>query len=124
MANLFVIEDDQSLLDALTELLADEGYEVNALQSGEAAVTALEGADGKLPDIIVTDIRLMGMSGLEFFKKVRSHDKWKGIPFICLSASIPTEMEDLLGQQAAVVFMRKPFEIEDLYATVRQVLSQ
>jgi DNA-binding response OmpR family regulator len=124
VTNLFVIEDEESLLDAMTELLSDAGYNVSALDSGEAAVAALEGAVDHLPDIIVTDIRLTGMSGLELLKKARNHDLWKSIPFICLSASIPTETEEYISQHAAVVFMRKPFEIDDLYATVRHVLSQ
>jgi DNA-binding response OmpR family regulator len=123
LASLLLVEDEVALLEALTEVLSDAGYRVIALGSGEAAVAALEDATDKLPDIILTDIRLPGMSGIDLLMKVRNHELWKNIPFICLSASIPPQMEDLIAGQTNVAFMRKPFEIDEFLATIRRALK-
>lgn len=124
MAKLLLIEDDTFLLEALKEVLSDMGHRVNALESAEAALAVLEDTSEQLPDIIITDIRLPGISGLDLLTKARNHPLWKNIPFICMSANMPPAMEAIIAQQPNVNFVRKPFEVDELFATVNRALNQ
>jgi two-component system, NtrC family, nitrogen regulation response regulator GlnG len=124
VGHLLLVDDELLLLEAIQELLSEAGHHVNAVTSAEDAVTTLENTSGELPNAIVTDIRLRGMSGIELLQKVRNHPAWQNIPFICLSASIPLEMEETISKQKGVAFLRKPFDIDDLFTVVSKVLAE
>jgi len=123
LANLLLVEDEESLREALEEVLADAGHQVVSVATAEAAVAAMEESDETPPDMILTDIRLPGMNGLDLITRARNHKAWKDIPIICLSASIPPAMEEHVARQKDVVFMRKPFEIDAFLAAVGHALG-
>ncbi len=67
---VLIVDDDESALTYTSRLLIRAGYTVRTATSGEAAIAAL--AQGVLPDLIVTDMRLLGMNGLEFARQIRT----------------------------------------------------
>ena len=72
MPKILVVDDETSILNTLQILLRGEGFEVTVAVSGREA---LERFDDVAPDVVLTDIRMPGMSGLELLAAVRERDR-------------------------------------------------
>lgn len=123
MANekILVIEDEPSILELLKFNLAKNGYKVIAVESAEEALDII---DKNTPDLIILDLMLPGMDGLEFCKKAKTSSKTSSISIVMLTAKgeesdIVTGLE--LGADDYIV---KPFSPKVLIARVRNVLRR
>jgi CheY-like chemotaxis protein len=83
MANVLVVDDHPDLSDIVTELLELHGHRVKVCMDGEAALAAL---DREVPDAVIADERLPGISGLELLRTIRQHPRLGKIPVIICSA--------------------------------------
>lgn len=116
---LLVLEDDPSLRQVLADVLSDEGYEVVAVDNGAAAV---ERASQESFDLIVTDIRMDGVDGLEALERARGYQP--GLSSLVVSG-YTTEAETLRALQLNVGgYLKKPFSLGDFLQRVRELLSQ
>ena len=113
---ILVVDDMQSSLMLLTNLLTPIGYQVRTAESGELALSSVA---ARLPDLILLDIQMPGMDGFEVFKKIKDREDCRDIPIIFLSAV--TEMEKRVKglTLGAVDFISKPFERRELFARVQ-----
>lgn len=121
MTNLLVVDDEPGLLEALATILSDAGYQVKAVTSGQAALQALEAAEGHLPDLIIADIVMFEMTGLQLFETVRSIPGLDGIPFLFTSAFISPEREELIAELSNATLLGKPFEVEELLEAIEAI---
>ncbi len=114
--NILVIDDTESILVILTELLKENGYYVSSANSGKKAFEILE---NYIPDLILLDVMMPEMTGLEVFKKMKNYEKYENIPVIFLSAA--TEKKNRIEglRLGAVDYITKPFEQEELIARVK-----
>ena len=116
---LLVVEDDRTLRQALTFNLAREGYEVTAAADGEAA---LEAARDEHLDLIVLDVMLPGMSGVEVLRALRRDGVTT--PVIILSAK-GDEIDRVVGLKVgADDYVAKPFSRPELLARIEAVLRR
>lgn len=116
---LLVVEDDRTLRQALTFNLAREGYEVTAVADGEAA---LEAARDERLDLIVLDVMLPGMSGVEVLRALRRDGVTT--PVIILSAK-GDEIDRVVGLKVgADDYVAKPFSRPELLARIEAVLRR
>ena len=116
---LLLVEDDPTLRQALAFNLTREGYEVSSASSGE---TALEAARGDRIDIIILDVMLPGMSGIEVLRTLRR----EGVttPVIVLSAK-GDEIDRVVGLKiGADDYVAKPFSRPELLARIEAVLRR
>jgi CheY-like chemotaxis protein len=120
MTNLLIIDDEEMLGNALQRIFSDAGYAARAVTSGEAALDAIK---AEPPDMVVTDVLMPGMSGLQLLEAVRAQPNWAGIPFVFISASVTTEVEGYIATLDNVSYLRKPFEIEKLLEVVLEALA-
>ncbi|NWF70373.1 MAG: hybrid sensor histidine kinase/response regulator [Chloroflexi bacterium] len=122
-AKILVVEDDTHLLQGIHDILTLEDYDVITAENGKLAVDAL-GKAQKLPDLIVSDIMMPVMDGIEFLKHVRQETQWTGIPFIFLTAK--TEKSDVQhGKRLGVDdYLSKPFDADDLLIAVQSRLER
>ena len=118
MTNLLIVDDEPDLLDALATILVDAGYGVEAVTSGGAALEVLQASEGCLPDLIIADIVMAEMSGLQFFEIVRSSPDMSDIPFLFTSAFVSPEREELIARQSKAALLPKPFEVEELFEAI------
>jgi two-component system alkaline phosphatase synthesis response regulator PhoP len=119
MKKILIVEDDDSILLGLENVLRDEGYEIHSAQSGPEGYQLAKGSDA---DLIILDLMLPGMSGLEICKRLR--DEGKKIPIIMLTAKAE-ENDKVFGLElGADDYITKPFSLRELTARVKTHLRR
>src|SRR6188474_2278751 len=118
MARILIVDDDPTLLRLLALRLVNEGHEVLEAASGAAALAVL---DQGLPQLLVTDLRMAGMDGLQLFEAV--HRRHPLLPVLMLTAhgTIPDAVKAL--QKGVFGYITKPFEARTLMAEVDRALA-
>jgi DNA-binding response OmpR family regulator len=118
---LLIIEDDLDLADMLTAYFLVEGYEVVTVNQGEEGIHAYKTAH---PDLIILDIRLTDIDGVEVARRLRGSHKAADIPIIFMTDKREL-IDDLRGLELGVDgFITKPFDVQDLRLRVRNVLRR
>jgi two-component system response regulator AtoC len=118
--SILVVDDDQSVRSYLSDFLASCGYTVECAESGDQAVARL--AAGYVPSVIVQDIVMPGISGIEVLESVKRINP--SIPVIILSAAgqIKTVVEAM--KMGASDFLVKPFEEQELELAIENVIEK
>jgi len=114
--NLLIVEDEPQQLDTLDSLFTAEGYTVRCTDSAEKALELLKSSR---PDLVVTDVKLLGMDGISFFEKVREAEPGRPIPFIFMTAYNDLSAIDRVKAFGSVEYITKPFDLEELMNLVR-----
>ena len=116
---LLLVDDDISLLKLLTIRLEAEGYEVQTAESAEEALQALR---NNPVELVITDLRMEGASGLDLFEQVRHF--YPGLPVIIMSAQATIPEAVNATQMGVFEFLTKPVDKTLLLSTVRTALQQ
>lgn len=113
--HILLVEDSSEMRHTLARTLEAERYQVAQVENGLAALTALQQFT---PDLIISDINMPAMSGIELYQAIRQNPQWVVIPFIFLTAnSAPEEVR--WGRALGVEdYLTKPVDNADLLATV------
>lgn len=117
-ARVLVVEDDPNLAEVVARYLAREGYGVETAADG---VTGLERAVATLPDVVVLDLMLPGLDGLELFRRLRTIAP---IPVVMLTARGGEEDRIAGLELGADDYLGKPFSPRELMARVKAVLRR
>src|SRR6266542_754966 len=110
---LLVVDDEKNMRLSLEAVMADEGYEVRAVDSAEQALRLLEQEDFFM---IITDARLNGMSGYEFLGQLKL--KWPGLPVLMITAFATPKLAVEAIKAGAIDYLAKPFAPEELLHAV------
>jgi CheY-like chemotaxis protein/HPt (histidine-containing phosphotransfer) domain-containing protein len=117
--HLLLVEDDEVSREVLSLQMAAQGYRVDAVESGDAAVAWLEGLGEDWPDAVVTDLQMPGLAGRELARRLREIAAAMGSPglvLLAMSGSRPVEKENLL--RGFDGFLLKPFTMGQLTAAL------
>ena len=117
-AQILVVEDRESLRRMLEHALRDEGYAVKAAESGESAAAMLESSEF---DLVLTDLMLPNMSGIDVLKLSREMQPTAPVVVLTAFGTVDTAVEAM--KLGAADFLEKPVEIEDLYQLVGSLLG-
>ncbi len=121
-ARILVVEDNRDTSALLRDLLEAEGYEVETVGTGEAALAALEVAPDV--DLVVLDLMLPGMSGYDVIERLRGGGELVDVPVLVLSA-LSTVSARVRGlREGADDYMTKPFLPEELVARARTLVTR
>ena len=118
MSRILVVEDEESLSEAIAFLLSKEGFEVEVAATGPAAIEKFElnGAD-----LILLDLMLPGLSGTEVCRQIRTKSS---VPIIMLTAK-DSEIDKVVGLElGADDYVTKPYSSRELIARIRAVLRR
>jgi len=115
---VLIVEDDVDIADVLRRSLRNEGYEVKTSADG---VEALDIAAGFVPDLVVLDLGLPGMDGVEVCRRLRSDGD---VPILMLTARAETEDRVTGLDSGADDYLVKPFERQELLARIRALLRR
>ena len=120
-ANILIVEDESPILELLALNISQAGYNPLRAISAEHAEKLINEA---LPDIILLDWMLPGMSGIDFARKLRSNPSTKAIPIIMLTAR-SDELDKVKGLEVgADDYITKPFSPRELNARIKAVLRR
>jgi len=119
--SVLVVEDEEDIMEVIRFNLEKEGYEVNHALSGEKALQLIE---KKLPTLVLLDLMLPGINGLDLCRILKQNDRTKAIPVIMLTAK--SEDADIVAglEMGAEDYITKPFSPRVLLARVRTVLRR
>ncbi|HEV8079891.1 MAG TPA: response regulator [Chitinophagaceae bacterium] len=120
MPKILVIDDDKDLLDVTQSLLTKQGFVVETDFTWDDALKKIETFD---PQLILLDVFLNGVDGLDICKQLKSMPHTKHIPVLIFSA-YPRVAESVIYEYGADDFIAKPFEVNDLINKMHSVLSQ
>jgi CheY-like chemotaxis protein len=117
MVKVLVVDDDAALRMLYEEELSSDGWDVTLAASGEEAIRSIA---AQRPDIIVLDIRMEGMDGLETLQKIMAGDK--SIPVILNTAY--SSYQDDFRTWAADAYVVKCSDLDELKTTIRKILQE
>ena len=126
-ARVLLAEDDDDLRAGLSAALGERGYDVVAVPSGKAVLERigeamlLEHGDG-LPDVIITDVRMPGVTGMQILEGVRA--RGRGIPIVIISAFGDDETRDVARSMGATAFLDKPFDVGELESVLEAAVHR
>jgi CheY-like chemotaxis protein len=112
-STILVVDDDQQLREIITEVLNDEGYTVYEAFDG---LRALEHLEIMAPDLVLSDIRMPRLSGLELAERIQK--RRHPIPIVLMSANSNAP------PPGTAMFLAKPFSLDDLVALVGHILRK
>ncbi|HSM51427.1 MAG TPA: response regulator, partial [Thermoanaerobaculia bacterium] len=117
--NILIVDDEEVVRDVLTELVRREGYQPVPARSGEEALVLLEREE---IDLVLLDLMLPGMSGLEVMRQVKGRDPEQVVIVVTAYSSIEGAIEAM--RDGAFHYIPKPFKNEEVVLTIRRGLEQ
>lgn len=118
MGTILIIDDDAHLRSSFERLLTQEGHKVRTAPTGESGV---EQVKDNVPDLVITDLRLPGMDGLETFQSI--HRIEPKLPVIVMTAYGTTDTAIEATKLGAFDYVLKPFEIPDMLSLIDKALD-
>ena len=118
---LLIVDDEPNLLRAVAACLRGEGYEVDTARSGGEALVQIA---QRLPDLIVSDIRMPRMDGYALARQLRNNARTHLIPIVFLTAK-DESADRIAGIRSGVdAYLTKPFEPDELLAVIANILTR
>lgn len=118
---ILAVDDEEHILELLQYNLENDGYHMLKAESGEEALKLLETNE---IDMVLLDIMLPGMDGIEVLRTIRSHQHYKKLPVIMLTAK-SDEISKVVGLEVgADDYLSKPFGVHELLARIKAVLRR
>jgi DNA-binding response OmpR family regulator len=118
MARILVVDDEKNIRTLFEAELTDEGYEVDTASGGEEALRKFR-SDGA--DLLIVDIRMPDMTGLELMEKIRAVNM--RVPIIVCTALKALEDDYTIWESQISAFLAKPVDLDDLKAEVKKALG-
>ncbi len=115
---ILVVDDESTILQTVEDILEDEGFVPVCAKSGEEALEIL---DNDVPDLVLLDIWLPGMDGLEVLKRIK--DNWPFLPVVMMSGHGTVETAVKATKLGAYDFIEKPLSYEQLILTIKNALK-
>lgn len=118
MSMVFVIEDDPELREVMATILRMEGYEYETFPEGKSAIKRFS---EELADLVITDLKLPEMNGIEILKEIKSLEP--NIPVIMITAYGTTESAVEAMKCGAYDYIQKPFDVDELKLKIKKALE-
>lgn len=113
MSRILVVDDEEDICKTIRDVFTEEGYEVETAGSGREAIEKIK---TKMPDLILLDVRIPGMNGIEVLKAIRKLDE--GVPVAMITAYEDIDLAEEALRLGAYDYIKKPFDLEYLRASV------
>jgi two-component system chemotaxis response regulator CheY len=120
VARILVVDDSTTMRQMVSFTLTDAGHEVTEAPDG---LKALEAAKGKKFDLVITDVNMPGMNGLDLVKSLRGLGEFKFTPILVLTTESGQDVKSRGREAGATGWIVKPFSPEVLIQTLRKVLD-
>ena len=118
---ILVVEDNEPSRKLVRDVLKFKGYEIIEAESGEDAVRL---AQERRPSLVLMDIRLPGMDGIEALGRLRAEPDTRSIPVLAMTASVMLEHRQRIMDAGFDAFQSKPINVKEFMAAVEQLLDR
>jgi CheY-like chemotaxis protein len=118
---ILVVEDNEKSRKLVRDVLTFKGYEVIDAETGEEGVRL---AQKRRPSLILMDIRLPGIDGIEALGQLRAEPATREIPVLAMTASVMTEDRQKVMDAGFDAFQSKPIKVKDFVTAVAQLLER
>lgn len=119
--NILIVDDDRQVTLALSIRLRAAGYQVDTAPDGE---TGLEKLAVNLPDVVLLDMRMPGIDGLEVIRRMKMDERLARVPVIVISANAQETVKREAIATGAQMFLEKPYESRVLLDALTRVLTR
>ncbi len=119
MKDILVIEDDRKMRDGLVEILKDEGYKVESAENGQSGLDKLKKKDF---DIVLTDLMMPVMGGMEVLREIKRTKPKTSVIIITAFGTIENAVDAI--KVGASDYITKPFKIDEIQTKIRKVLAE
>jgi len=120
MSTILIVEDNDKNMKLARDILNAKGYKTLEAVTGEEGVKL---AKEKLPDLVLMDIQLPGINGIEAFRQIRADAKAARIPVVALTASVtPTDRSEI-NAAGFDAFIGKPISLKEFVETVKRLIE-
>jgi len=121
MSTILIVEDNEKNLKLVRDVLQVKGYQT--LEAGTAE-DGIRLAAERRPDLVLMDIQLPGMNGIDALKALRAEPSTAAIPVIALTASVMQQDRQEIMRAGFDAFIEKPINLREFLATVQKTLAQ
>lgn len=119
MKNILVIEDDKKMRDGLVEILAEQGYQVDSAENGQAGLDKIKKKDF---DVVLTDLIMPVTGGMDVLRETKRMKPKIHIILITAFATVESAVETM--KAGASDYITKPFKIDEVQTKIRRVLAE
>ncbi len=119
MSKILIVDDEQSMRDFLSIMLKKEGYEVAAADTAGAGLKAVQ---GEIFDLVISDVRMPGMDGIELLKAVKEISPETVVVMITAHATAETAVEAM--KLGAYDYITKPFKVDEIKLVIQKALEK
>ena len=120
MSTVLIVEDNDKNMKLARDVLQVKGYQTLEAVTGEQGV---ELAKEKTPDLVLMDIQLPGISGIEAFKQLRADPRTARIPVVALTASVTPTDRSQITAAGFDAFVSKPISLKEFLDTVKRLVE-
>jgi two-component system, cell cycle response regulator DivK len=117
---ILVVEDNDKNRKLVRDVLTFKGYAIIEAETGEAGVRL---AQERHPSLVLMDIRLPGIDGIEALRRLRAEPATRGIPIMAMTASVMTEDRQRITDAGFDAYQSKPIRLKDFVAAVERLLE-
>jgi DNA-binding response OmpR family regulator len=117
---ILLIDDDTKLTDLLQLVFESKGFGVTIANSG---IQALESLETELPEAVLLDLMMPGMSGLEVCQRIRANPRTSAVPVVVLTAKSGIESKQELLKAGATDYLVKPVPLNDLVSRIGALVT-
>ena len=121
MSTVLIVEDNDKNMKLARDVLQAKGYQTLEAVSGEEGVKL---AKEKKPDLVLMDIQLPGINGIEAFRQIRADAKTRGIPVVALTASVTPTDRSAIAAAGFDAFLGKPINLKEFLDTVKRLVER
>ncbi|HEX5057400.1 MAG TPA: response regulator [Gammaproteobacteria bacterium] len=119
--NVLIVDDSSSARRSLSQVARDAGYDVRTAIDGVEAITLIE---EKVPDLLLTDLEMPKMNGLELAAHLRSHDNTRNLPIVMVTSRSTEKHKSQAMATGVNSYITKPFTNDDLIYEMHQLLRR
>ena len=120
MHTVLIVEDNEKNMKLARDVLQAKGYQTIEAVTGEEGVKL---AGERKPDLVLMDIQLPGINGIEAFKQIRADARTKAIPVVALTASVTPTDRSAITAAGFDAFVGKPFGLKEFLDTVKRLIE-
>jgi two-component system cell cycle response regulator DivK len=121
MSTVLIVEDNDKNMKLARDVLQAKGYQTLEAITGEEGVKL---ARENKPDLVLMDIQLPGINGIEAFRRIRADEKTKGIPVVALTASVTPTDRSAITAAGFDAFLGKPINLKEFLDTVKRLVER